>query len=435
VAGKPFFTPERVRRYPAATAIVLFVVGVAVVVRDGPHAVLGGDFRAFYTAGALLARGSPELLYDASAQQAFQHSVLGVARETHSVWMSPPWAAWLFVPFSRLPFWLAYGTFTFLGLLLAWKALSMLRAELALEPSPGRLATLLLQYFPVLASLCIGQTTALWFFVSAAFVIALRSGREVQAGLLLALLVFKPQLALGFGAVLLGARRFRLMAIAAAVAGGVVLASELLTPGALARYLAASGSLAEALRAPDYPSAGLHGGAEVSFLLLAGVSPAAAAALGFAISALLTFAIVRMWWGRRFEPGTQSFDLRLAASLALGLVASPHLYLYDLALLGVPILLAHSSFSKVHEPAARALSSPRLPLDADSVFRAVAGVWALGLAGPAFTVVQQQLSRRLFGFSVALQLGALAVVYLAFTLWRASGTAKSAVVREVHAPR
>jgi hypothetical protein len=422
----PFLTPERVRRYPAATAIVLSLVAIAVVVRDGPHAVLGGDFRAFYTAGALVARGSPELLYDASAQQAFQHSVLGVAQGTHSVWMSPPWAAWLFVPFSRLPFWLAYGTFTFLGLLLAWKALSMLRAELALEPSSGRLAITLLQYFPVLASLCIGQTTTLWFFVSAAVVIALRSGREVQAGLLLAVLVFKPQLALGFGAVLFGARRFRPMAIAAAVAGGVVVASELFTPGALTRYLASSGSLAEALRAPDYPSAGLHGGAEVSFLLLAGVSSSAAAALGFAISAGLTFAIVRIWWGRRFEPGTRSFDLRLAASLTLGLIASPHLYLYDLALLGVPIFLAHSALSpSAHEPSARELSRPRLPLDADSVFRAAAGVWALGLAGPAFTVVQQQLSRPLFGFSVALQLGAVAVVYLAFTLWRASGTARS----------
>ncbi len=409
-----FLTPERVRRYPAAAAIVLALVGLAIVVRDGPHAVLGGDFRAFYTAGALIARGTPELLYDTTAQQAFQHSVLGAARETHSVWMSPPWAAWLFVPFAWLPFWFAYAALTLASLALGWKALSLLRTELPLEPSPSRLSVTLLQYFPVIACLCIGQTTALWFFVSAGVVIALRRGREGTAGLLLAVFVMKPQLALGFAAMLLGARRFRALVIAGTVALGVVLLNELVAPGALSRYFASLHEVSGALRAADYPSAGLHGGAEVSFLLFGGFAPSVASAIGWVITLVLVFAIVAVFWGRRFEPGTPSFDLRVAACLTLGLIASPHLYLYDLSLLGVPIVLAHSALQRtVREPQERGL-----PLDGDSVFGAAAAVWLLGLAGPAFTVLQQQLSRRALGISIALQLGALGVVYLAFTLLR-----------------
>jgi hypothetical protein len=127
---------------------------------------------------------------------------------------------------------------------------------------------------------------------------------------------------------------------------------------------------------------------------------------------------VAAFWGRRFEPGTPAFDLRVAACLTLGLIASPHLYLYDLSLLGVPLLLAHSALQRTaREPRQRGL-----PLDGDSVFRAAATVWLLGLAGPAFTVLQQQLSRRALGFSIALQLGALGVVYLAFTLLRAESS-------------
>jgi hypothetical protein len=233
-----------------------------------------------------------------------------------------------------------------------------------------------------------------------------------MAGLLLSVFVMKPQLALGFAAMLLGARRFRPLLIAGAVALGVVLLNELFAPGALSRYVASLHQVSRALRAADYPSAGLHGGAEVSFLLLGGFAPSVASVIGWVLTLVLVFAIVAVFWGRRFEPGTPSFDLRVAACLTLGLIASPHLYLYDLSLLGVPILLAHSALQR----AAREPRERGLPLDGGSVFRAAATVWLLGLAGPAFTVFQQQLSRPALGFSVALQLGALGVVYLAFTL-------------------
>lgn len=416
MASQRFLTPERVRRYPAVTAVVLLLVGVAIVARDGPHSVLGGDFRAFYTAGAFMLRGTPELLYDEAAQGRFQHETLGMAPETLSVWMNPPWAAWLFAPLALLPFWAAFAVLTLSSISLFSRALSLIRGELAIETPPGRLLVTLLQYSPAIACLCIGQMTAVWLLFTAAIVLALRRGHDGAAGVVLALFVMKPQLALGLGAVLLGARRFRPLLTAAALGAAVVLVFELVTPGALARYVDASKSFSAVLRSPDYPRAGLHGGAQVAWLLFDGFAPRAATVVGWAISFALVATIVGLWWRRAWAPGTPAFDLRLAASLALGLIASPHLYLYDLTLLALPLLLAHAALRETREDS-------RLPLDGAPVFRAAALVWCLGLAGPALTVVEQQASQQLLGFPIALQLGVVAVAYLALCLVRASDRA------------
>lgn len=417
MASQRFLTPERVRRYPAVTAIVLVLVGVAIVAREGPHSVLGGDFRAFYTAGAFVLRGTPELLYDQTAHERFQHEVLGMSKETLSVWMNPPWAAWLFAPVAWLPFWVAFGALTLGSLLLFVRAVSLLRGELGIETPPRRLLVMLLQFSPAIACLCIGQMTAVWLLASAGIAIALRRGRDGVAGVALACFVMKPQLALGFAAMLLGARRFRPLLIAGLLASAIVILTEFVTPGALARYLRASTQFSQVLRSPDYPRAGLHGGAQVAWLLFDGFAPRAGTLVGWAISLALTAAIVALWWRRPWARGTAAFDLRLAASLALGLIASPHLYLYDLTLLAVPLLLAHAAFRRATNCAEKVSD---LPLDGGAVFRAAALVWALGLAGPALTVLEQQLSEKAFGFQIALQLGVLGVAMLALQLVRAS---------------
>src|SRR5687768_15040013 len=287
--------------------------------RNGPHSVLGGDFRAFYTAGALVVRGTPELLFDEAVQERFQHEALGMSKETLSVWMNPPWAAWLLAPLSLLPFWTAYAVLTLASVLLFTRALSLLRGELAIEMSSRRLLVTLLLYSPAIACLCIGQMTALWLLTSVAIVIALRREREGAAGLLLACFVVKPQLALGFCAVLLGARRFRPLLIAGALSLLVVALNELLAPGSLARFAAASAQFSVVLRSPDYPRAGLHGGAEVAWLLFDGFAPRIGTFIGWGISLALGVTTAALWWRRPWDPGTRAFDLRLAASLALGL--------------------------------------------------------------------------------------------------------------------
>jgi hypothetical protein len=267
-----------------------------------------------------------------------------------------------------------------------------------------------LQYYPTLEWLLNGQMTGLWLTLYLWVFLLLRRERDVGAGLALGLLVCKPQLALGVAAALLGARRFRAL-FAALLSGGAFVGLGFATlPDAMLAYVKHGQSLVSLVRDPGYNTAGLHGSFEVATLLLDGASPRLALVAGVCLTLLLLFVIGAAWSRAEWRPGTRAFDLRMAATFALAVIASPHLYNYDLMLLMLPLFVS----------AARLSGARGLPLDGGPLLCATALVWALGLVGPALTVAQQALSTRLLGFSAALQLGFLAVVLWAHLDWKAS---------------
>ena len=93
----------------AAVAIYDRLSGQGLV--NGLAGPFGGDFLSFYTAGALLLRGTPEALASVDAQLAFQQAVLGAAVDSVAVWVSPPYFAWAFVPLAALPYTVAVVLF------------------------------------------------------------------------------------------------------------------------------------------------------------------------------------------------------------------------------------------------------------------------------------------------------------------------------------
>jgi hypothetical protein len=368
---------------------------------------LGGDFLAFYTAGHFVAHGAAERLYDSAAQLAFQERVVGGALDGVALWVSPPYLAWLFAPFGRLPYVPAFVAWVSVSLGGVWLSFRALGRELALEQGPTRLLWLGLQYYPTLQWLLNGQVTGLWLALATNVFVLLRRGRDVPAGLLLGCFAAKPPLALGLALALLAARRFRALAAAALSAGALVALGFLTLPDAMHEYSRRGSELLALVRSDHYATAGLHGSFEVATLLFDGVSRP----LAFAVGALLTVALLgwicHLWWRADWAPATPSWDLRMAATLTAGVIASPHLFIYDLTLLLLPlfVLVARS------EPEGPPLGgSPRLPL--------VALVWALGLVGPALALLQQVASRWAFGFALALQPGVLAIFALALLLAR-----------------
>ncbi len=99
----------------------------------------------------------------------------------------------------------------------------------------------------------------------------------------------------------------------------------------------------------------------------------------------------------------------MAVTLALGVIASPHLYGYDLALLALPLWIV----------AARTASATTgLPLDGGPVLRASACVWALGLLGPALALAQEHLTRRILGVPAMVQFGVVAIFVWALRVHR-----------------
>lgn len=384
--------------------------------RNAFGGAVGGDFMAFYTAGHFVTHGATESLYDAGAQLAFQEQIAGGKLSGVALWVSPPYLAWLFAPLAALPYVAAFIACVSLSLLGVWFSFRSLGRELGLQQTPTRLLWVALQYYPTLQWLLNGQMTGLWLVLSIHVFVLLRRARDVPAGLLLGCFAVKPPLALGLAVALLAARRFRALGAAAFSAGALLALGYLTLPAAMREYSRRGSEILALVRSDGYATAGLHGSLEVATLLFDGMSPSFAIGSGVALAVALLAWIFTLWLRADWSPATASWDLRMAATLTAGVIASPHLFIYDLALLLLPlfVLVARSD-----RGGPLLGGAPRLPL--------VALVWALGLVGPALALLQQLATRKLLGFPAALQPGAVVIVATAVVLARQASRSEGAL--------
>jgi alpha-1,2-mannosyltransferase len=191
------------------------------------------DFRLAYAAATVGIKSGYDHLYDLAAQKAAIET-LGPGFNPQP-FISPPPLAWLVTPLLLLPFQAALVVWTLLliaALCWTWYLLA----------PPGRLVraahlALLLGVFPVTFGVMVGQPGA---FVAAAVATAwwlVRHDRHVWAGLVLSLIIVKPQLAFLVPVCLLvsgHARTFGAWLAATLLIGLVALA--VLGPEGLARY-------------------------------------------------------------------------------------------------------------------------------------------------------------------------------------------------------
>jgi len=194
------FTRERVRNY--AWIFLVFGFGsivVAAVLGDFPR-VLGGqpllpDYLAHWTGGRMVLDGRLAELYDPAVQAHLQHAEIP-GYDGLSWFVSPPFAALLYLPFA----WLPYGASA-----LVWLSLSVALGALALRwvrpllfgdlAGESRLFTVAFLASPaVFEVLGAGQDSVLLVLVWVAGLRLLVDGRQGAAGAVLSLGLFKPQL-------------------------------------------------------------------------------------------------------------------------------------------------------------------------------------------------------------------------------------------------
>lgn len=198
-----------------------------------PQYAIRNDFRLDYAAAIVGLRDGYGRLYDLSVQQP---AILALGPGFNpQPFISPPPLAWLVTPLTALPFTAALVIWT--AVLIA----ALLWTWYLLAPGEGlaRVAHLLLWVgvFPVAFGVMVGQPGAL---VAAAVATAwwlIRANRPLAAGLVLSLVVLKPQLALLLPVALLVAgyrKTFAAWLLASAVIGVVALA--LLGADGVARY-------------------------------------------------------------------------------------------------------------------------------------------------------------------------------------------------------
>jgi len=184
------------------------------------------DFTFYYAAAVIGTSHGWSSIYDLALQQAELNAMgsgIGIAQLAR--YISPPPVAWLALPFTLLPYPVAYWLWSVL-LLIALAGTWYLAA-----PGAGRLRLVhlvaALAWLPVIYALQLGQPGIFVALSVAGSYALLRSGRNFAAGLALCAVVLKPQLAFLVPPALLVSGRYRAFAGAAVAIGVVAVASAL----------------------------------------------------------------------------------------------------------------------------------------------------------------------------------------------------------------
>ena len=211
-----WLTPERLRRYPALLLAFLLAAALVLVITakgdlDAFGRPLGTDFSEIWIAGIEADQGHPAQAYDRAANFAEQRTYFG-ALDAVYVWPYPPYFLALAALFGLMPYLAALALWQFATLALYVVCVFGALRPLRLPIVPTLVATL---GFPaVFINLAHGHNG----FLTAALLsggLLLLQRRPLVAGILFALLAYKPHLGLVVPAALLAAGQWRAIAAAA----------------------------------------------------------------------------------------------------------------------------------------------------------------------------------------------------------------------------
>ena len=334
-----FYTGQR-RIYPyifGAAIWLAWLIGVLL----GPGnfdlggKVIGTDYLMFYTAGQTLADGQQVDLYDFEAQSARQEQIIGPELEDFFAYINFPFLAWLYVPFASLSYVWSFVLWSIMGLLLLWLSLRFL-GNSAILP-------LALTFVPVFTNFSFGQNAFVSLFLLSAVYSLWKQDKRLLAGILLAFLLYKPQLVMGVGLLwLLNIRKDWQSLAGFAIGTGIVATIMFLfMPDATAAYFVfAQETLPKLAELGEFPIWHMHHPRGFWQLLL----PATVADILWIVGNL--FGIYCFWrlWQAAGQAETQNDKpYWFAAAVLLTLWTTPHAMIYDWSLLLIPaVLLWHA---------------------------------------------------------------------------------------------
>ena len=308
---------------PLCLALYLAVWGHWVMASYAPHTgrPLGMDFSYCWSAASLALGGEPGAVYDYSRLAAVEWAYFGV--KAILPWLYPPTFLLLLLPFGLLPYNAALAVW--LGTTLSGYLFIIRR----IAPHP-RVTWLALAFPGIFMNLFYGQNGCLsGIFLGGGLILLDRA--PWAAGLLLALLTYKPHLAVLVPLALVAGRRWRALGAMLAWTAALILAATLaLGTQVWVAFISHIFTAVKTLEA---------GGGKLFFImssvfsgvLLRGGSPFSAGLLQGA-TMLIAAALVVWVWRRKTAPAIGN------ATLVLGiLLFVPYSFVYDLALLALPL--------------------------------------------------------------------------------------------------
>jgi Glycosyltransferase family 87 len=297
-----------VRRIAAPLILALVLIALAIDVWNSP-VPLGVDFHTYEAAAQVGLHQGWTLIYDQALVAAEQRRL--VPDQLTQPFISPPTLAWLAAALAPLPYWWAY--YIWAAVTLAAYAVSLMWSATSRGLARWIAVAAAIAPWWVLYAVHLGQVAPL---VAAAVVLAwrlVRDHRSVEAGLVLSLILLKPNTAFLVPFALLAAARYRVFAVWAVVAAGLsgIAFLTLGTHGTAAYLSQLTGQLPTGAAWLTVEGAlGLNGSAAMAVRLV-----------------IVAAALVSAFRFRR-SPG-----LAIAAGTLGSLLATPYLHAADLCLL------------------------------------------------------------------------------------------------------
>ena len=308
-----------------------------------------GDFSALYTSGLLVRRGEGTSLYERHEQWRVQQQFAANVdiRKGPMPFIRPPFEALVFLPLTYFSYPVAFGIWSAIKVLLLWLSIRILpRASPFSRIYPSWLeAVLCLGYFPVFLDLLQGQDAILLLLIVAATLNRLQSNKDVAAGALLSLGLFKFHLLVPIAIILWLAGRARvfagfvpgsvaLAALSCAVSGPRVL---FIYPKYLIDLNRAAG--VGVVTAQSMPN--LRGFLTAFLGRVPYPGPIHWLLLPFAVAAIVVTARI---WRPHINTNYPGLALGYCMSLVVAMVTSYYVYSYDMTLLIIPLLLLGGGF-------------------------------------------------------------------------------------------
>jgi hypothetical protein len=349
VAAADWLTARRVKIYGISLPLIcIAVILIDCFLKGSFWFVYKGDFILFYTGGKYLLANRLDDLYDFAGQQIFQLQTLRLEVAQFTPFNHPPFATVFYAPFAMAGFEWGLLLWSAAGLLALWLAWRLLQQELPAlaKHSPFGLTLLSFCFYPTIAWILANQNSAFTFLIYTITYVQLRRRRDLAAGATLGLLLYKPQLALTLVLILSVKARLKAVTGFLLTSGLLIAVGFLLSPRAMSEYLRVSPQIAELPFLPGYPIERMHNFYGFSVLLLSNLF--SRRVVEFVAASLMVggLLVVGAWWRTvPWQPATRQWNLSLASTLALGLLISPHLMVYDLMVLLLPIAIVYATYS------------------------------------------------------------------------------------------
>ena len=301
--------------------------------------VKGRDFVQFYVIGTLAREGAWEDMYDVARLERAAARIVPPAAGEVPVPVYGPQVALFLAPLTKLPYldarWLWLASSIVFYLLASWLVIQEATALRRHRP----LTWITLTSSPLLAVLlAVGQTSAFGVLAWAAAAAALSRSRFLLFGMCVGLLAYKPPLLFGPTLALLVLGQWRALAGIGICAAGQLVSSVVAAGiGPWQRHIEALSATSEYYHLTDtlpHQKHSLLG----FFRLLLGGGPAAQV-----LTVIAALGLLWLWWHHRQQRLTVWFVPFLIGTSVL---LSPHLYVYDLALLTPALLITAGALAR-----------------------------------------------------------------------------------------